>query len=219
MFQLIVKDMLIQKKTLVFGIFYVAIMIIAMQNSGSATLPAGIMALTYILVLTACALEDKSKADILLNSLPLGRSSIVMARYLSVFVYAALGVIYYVIVSAIINVFGIPLRTNPITAEGLIGTVFAVSLIVSVYFPAFFKLGYIRSKFINFILFFGVFLGIGAISMAFNDKMNSAPISRVKEFLSGLSELQAAAGLLAISLLLLSASYLLSVKLYKSREF
>lgn len=219
MLQLIVKDMLILKKTLLLGLFYIILMVVAMQSSGTAMLPAGVMALTYILVMTACAYEDKSKADVLLNSLPLGRSSIVMAKYLSVFVYAALGVIYYMLVTGIINAAGIPLRTYPVTPEGLGGALFAVSFIISIYFPAFFKMGYIRSKFINFIMFFVIFFGIGAFAVAFNAETDSALVSGIKEFLSGLSEFQAVAGLLAIILLLLAGSYLLSVRFYKSREF
>ena len=219
MLQLIVKDMLIQKKTLLLGLFYVILMVVAMQSSATAMLPTGVMALTYILMMTACAHEDKSKADILLNSLPVGRPFIVMAKYLSVFVYAALGVIYYMLVTGIINAVGIPLRTYPVTAEGLVGALFAVSFIISIYFPAFIKMGYIRSKFINFIMFFVIFFGIGALASVFNAETDSALVSGIKEILFGLSEFQAVAGILAIILLMLAGSYLLSVRFYKSREF
>jgi ABC-2 type transport system permease protein len=108
MFNLVLKDILIQKKTFVLGLFYIPIMAIAFQHSVTSMIPAGIVGLTYIVLITACAYDDKYKTDIMLNSLPLHRNSIVLARYMSLFLYYVIGVLDYVLFTAVISTPHIP---------------------------------------------------------------------------------------------------------------
>ena len=70
MLNLILKDILIQKKTLGFVGLYILILSIAFQSIGAGAFIGIIIAVTYQLVVTAGSHEDKAGADIIMNSLP-----------------------------------------------------------------------------------------------------------------------------------------------------
>ena len=219
MYNLILKDMLIQKKMFIWGFAYILLMTMAFQSTGGAMFPAGVMALTYILAQTACASDDKNKTDIMLNSLPLSRESIVLARYISIFVFATIGIIYYLVVALIINNLAIPFKVTPVTIEGILAALFAVVFINGIYFPIFFKVGYIKARIINFVLFFGVFFGIGAMAGFVKENLDMKYGKEIVSWFQG----QPDAGIAALIILIMSVmfwvSYLLSVKFYRAREF
>jgi len=122
MFNLILKDILIQKRNFLLGIFYILIMIFAFQQSGSTML--SVIAFSYIMVQSACAYDDKNKSDVLLNSLPLSRGTIVIARYISTFVFAAISIVYYIILSGIVNTLKLPFKIYAVSLESIIGVLF-----------------------------------------------------------------------------------------------
>lgn len=219
MINLILKDILIQKKTFLWGIFYIVIMVLSFQQAGSPMFSASVVAFTYIMVQSACAYDDKNKSDILLNSLPLNRSTVVIARYLSTFIFAIVAVIYYILLTGIINMLGLPFKVYPVSLEGAVGTLFALILITGIYFPIFFKVGYIKSKIVNFILFFGVFVGAGMIVPELMEDRNSAFAQKVIQFFSNQSDTQITVELFVIMVLLLIISYMFSIKFYRNREF
>jgi ABC-2 type transport system permease protein len=218
MFSLVLKDILIQKRTFIFGLFYIPIMVIAFQNSPGSMISAGIIGMMYIVLITACANDDKYNTDILLNSLPIRRNNIVLSKYISVLVYFIIGIADYLIFSSIVNILGLPFKVQPISIEDLLSTMVAVVLVFGTYLPIFYKFGYIKSRTIAFILFFGVFLFIGAITGLLQENMNA---SFFKEIGSSLGEGGTASGLLIllVTVLVFTGSYLLSVKFYNNRDF
>ncbi|RYD05856.1 hypothetical protein N752_08150 [Desulforamulus aquiferis] len=60
MYYLILKDLLIQKKIIALSIAYVIFFIIAMQGTGFVMYATAITALTYMLVMTSCAYDEKT---------------------------------------------------------------------------------------------------------------------------------------------------------------
>jgi ABC-2 type transport system permease protein len=219
MFNLVLKDILIQKKTFVLGLFYIPIMAIAFQHSVTSMIPAGIVGLTYIVLITACAYDDKYKTDIMLNSLPLHRNSIVLARYMSLFLYYVIGVLDYVLFTAVISTLGIPIKMQAISVEALIAALGAVVLVFSTYLPVFYKFGYIKSRTIGFVLFFVFFFGIGAVSELLQDKLSSNFVRGIAEFFEGQSDFLIGSVMVLVILLILASSYMLSAKIYKTRDF
>ncbi len=211
MYNLVLKDILIQKKQL--------FIIFALQRFGEVMFSGGVVAFTYILVVTSCAIEDKNKADVMLNSLPLKKSTIVLAKYASVFVYFVLGTAAYSILTSIFGIMELPIKIYPLTLKNFIGGLVGVSLMYGIYLPIFFKVGYTRSKTINFILFFGFFFGISYLVSILKKYQNSALLKNITEFLQHNGDAAAAAIILALMLVILSVSYYISLKLYKSREF
>lgn len=219
MFNLILKDILIQKRTFFLGIVYIMIMILSFQQVGSPMFSASVIAFSYIMVQSACAYDDKNKSDILLNSLPLNRNTIVIARYLSTFIFAAITVVYYILLTGIIKILELPFKVYPVSLEGTIGTLFALILVSGIYFPIFFKVGYIKSKIVNFVLFFGVFIGSGILVPELIKNKNKAFFQGILQFLSNQSDMQIAIEIFAIMILLLIISYMFSLKFYRKREF
>jgi ABC-2 type transport system permease protein len=150
MYNLVVKDILIQKKRIILCFAYVLFMVITFQNTGEAMFPVGVTACTYLMIMTACAYEDLNKSDIMMNSLPVKRSRIVAAKYLSVFIFFIMGSLVYIAFYCIIKVTGIPFHVYPVNLNNFISGILTVSLMAGIYLPIFFKVGYVKSKVINF---------------------------------------------------------------------
>jgi len=219
MFNLILKDILIQKKTFLFGAVYIMIIILSFQQIGSPMVPASIIALTYVMTQYACAYDDKNKADMLLNSLPLGRDTVVAARYLSTFVFLAIAVVYYIVLAGIISVLRLPVRVYPVSFEDIAGCLFSSIVMTSIYFPVFFKVGYIKSRMVNFVLFYGLFFVGGMLVPELVKDKNSELAKWTTRLFSNQWDVHIIAGAFIITILFLSASYMLSLKFYRNREF
>lgn len=212
MLSLVIKDIIVQKKTVLLSLVYVVFFIFAFQSIGPSGFTAAAVAVTYILVVTSAAYDDKNKADIMLNSLPVKRSDIVFAKYLSVFIYAAIGIIAYILASAGAKVLMLPVRVYSVTLETFVGGLFAIILLNSIYFPVFFKFGYMKSRIVNFILFFVFFFGVQAVA-EFKFTRN------IMLMLDSLPDFEIASIIMGIGVVILIISYALSLWFYKNREF
>lgn len=217
MYHLILKDLLIQKKTVAVSFVYILFFIFVFQQEGSYV--SAIVAFTYMLAMTACAYDDKNNSDIMVNSLPIRRTQVVLAKYLSVYVYMAMGTIAYVLIIALIRNAGISVTTYPITLENFVGALMAVTLMMGIYFPIFFKLGYIKSKFLPFVLFVAFFAGISALGKLVEESLHQPWAQGVYRFLTSQSDTTAPLMLLAGVLVLTLISYSLSLQFYRNREF
>lgn len=212
------KDILIQKKRLLFNFAYILLIIFAFQSIHEAMFLTGVVAFTYSLVMTACAYEDVNKSDMMLNSLPVKRKDIVAAKYLSVFVFFLLGTLAYLLITSVISLLNLPLNILPLTAESFVGGIVSVGLITGIYLPVFFKFGYVKSKIFNFILFFGFFFGLTSLLLAFRDSGN--PFMKAADvFLESQGNLVVAVILLAAVFLFMLISFGISAAFYKRREF
>ncbi len=219
MLNLIMKDILIQKKQAVFSLFYILIIIFAFQSMEVGTFAAGVVAFTYMMVMTSCAYEDKNKADIMLNSLPIKRNYIVYIKYVSVAVFFLVGTLAYVVFTSILKVIRFPIEINPLTIEEFIGGVVAVSIVSGIYLPAFFKVGYIKSKVLCLFLFIGFFFSVSFIANFLKEFLNSDAIVGFTNFIQLQSDGAIALIITAIAILFMAVSYFVSVMFYKRREF
>ena len=111
MFKLVWKDFLILRKVLWYAPIYSFIMAFAFSNTSAGALSASTIVVSYMLMIQACARDEKNKSEIMLNSLPLRRRDIVLAKYLSVFPYAILGILSYLLTQGAVSVTGIPITT------------------------------------------------------------------------------------------------------------
>ncbi|HPC99791.1 MAG TPA: ABC-2 transporter permease [Acetivibrio sp.] len=218
MLNLVIKDILVQKKIFIASILYIIFFVIAFQSLGMGMYTAAIVAIVYLMVSGGFAYDDKSKSDIMLNSLPIKRENIVMSKYISLFVYIAIGTIAYIVVTFVISLLNTPIKTYPVTIELIVSAVIAVSLMHSISFPLIFKLGYVKSKAFNMIFFLSFFFG-APLLIDFVSKANSEVTTAVWTFLKNQSDVAIVFELLVLSLVFLSISYGISVRLYKKREF
>lgn len=219
MLNLILKDLLIQKKTLGFLGLYIIIFSIAFQSVGSGAFTGIVIAVTYQLVVTASSLEEKSGSDIILNSLPISRGKIVAAKYLSVILYGLMAVLGYVIYSSILSLVPISVSVPSITPESLAAAFAGIMVMNSIYYPVYFKTGFIRARIISFILFFAFFFGLMTLFEAASGKSSNAIFQAIAEFFNSVDKTQFSLMIIGGALLFMLASFGLSVKLYKGREF
>jgi ABC-type transport system involved in multi-copper enzyme maturation permease subunit len=218
MLNLVIKDILVQKKTFIGALLYLVFFVFAFQSLDVNMYTAAIVAFVYLPVIGGFAYDDKSKSDIMLNSLPIKRENIVMSKYISIFAYIAIGTIAYIAVTFVISLLNTPIKTYPVTIELVVSAVLAVSLVNSISFPLIFKLGYVKAKTFNMILFLAFFFGTPFL-IDFVSKADSEVTMAVGTFLKNQSDAVIAFELLALSLVFLSISYGISVRMYKKREF
>lgn len=218
MLNLVYKDLLMMKKQLLFGWIYILVIIVSFQSIGEAMFATGVVAFTYMLALTACAYEDKNKADVLLNCLPVKRNRIVLAKYLSTLIFFALGMLFYTVTSAIIEMAGVPLKTYSISWEGFVGALVAICILQGVYYPVFFKVGYIKSKIVNLIVFFSVFFGFSYLAREIQESGLQGWMQQINVYAQQHTSFSVAMATVCVLLLLL-VSYTISVIFYNRREF
>ena len=169
MFSLIIKDLLVQKKTLPFLGLYILVFMFAFQSIGAGAFAAITIAVTYQMVASASNHDEKANSDIIMNSMPLGRKAIVLSKYLSVILYFALATLGYMAFSIILSLINIPMSLPTITKENLVAAFLGVMAMNSIYYPVFFKMGYIKARIVSFILFFVAFFGTISLLDLIND--------------------------------------------------
>lgn len=219
MLNLILKDILIQKKTLAFIGLYILLFIFAFQSIGADAFAAITIAVTYQLVATASNHEEKAGSDIVLNSLPLSRKEIVVSKYLSVIVYGLMAVLGYMAFSLILSLIPISVNIAPITLESLAVAFAGIMVMNSIYYPIYFRVGYIKARIVTFILFFVFFFGVMSLLGAMSNNESNAMFHAVTSPLNGMSMLQFSLVLIVGALIFMGFSCALSIKLYNGREF
>lgn len=219
MINLILKDLILNKKQLGYVLVYGIFALIAFQAYSGGQFFVITVGIGYMLMLNATAYDEKNNFEIVLNSLPISRSKIVGAKYLTILIYAGLAIVSYLIGFLIIQIFHLPVTVPDLTPVGVISALFTLSLMSGLYYPLYFKMGYLKSNLIRtlvFMLFFFVPLFLSEYIQG--DAQN--PIFRgVLEILGTLSSTQLSLIVLLITLLFLGISFLLSLRFYNRREF
>ena len=155
----------------------------------------------------------------MLNSLPISRRDIVLAKYLSIFVYMGLAILAYMGSSLLVKALRIPIDVVLLSLEGVTTAFLIVALMSSIYLPIIFKFGYIKAKLFNLVMFlFFFFVPTIIVNLYNNPRYHHYFVNFFQEFVSW-KNWQIALLLIAFSLLILSISYSISVSIYKKREF
>ena len=215
---LILKDLLLQKKMFLLAFLYVLMFTFAFQGMGEAQVIAIISAVGYMFVMLGGAWEETNKSDVLWNSLPVSTWKIVGAKYFAVPVYVALVIVIYGVVSPALSLLRIPVTAMPLDLIGAALGMVAVFIAASLYYPVYFALGYTRSRYWHFILFFGIMISASLLPTLFPNK--PAWIDPLLERLPKLTSDAAILAVLGVFIaILVGISFLASLKLYSRREF
>jgi len=234
MINLVWKDLLILKQILLIVPLYAfcGVFIFSFTMKGAALSFITIL-VTYALLDRACDLDARNNSEIILNSLPLCRRDIVLAKYLSVFLYAGIAILSSVFAQEVALFTQIPFLggalISRISLEGLVGALVAMVIFISFYYPIYFKLGYGRIKWVGMMLVLSLmfFIPLGGSIIAHGLGAVSNPIIGniivLIETLGNWIQTQAnwkiASYMLALALILMSASVRLSMRFYARREF
>ncbi len=217
MFHLIKKDILIQKKSFVMALLLMIFFAFTLSNIGPTGITVGIIAIAYQLGLGASALEDKNNSDIILISLPIKKKTIVLSKYLSIFVYLLYAVLGFSCLYLGVNLFAIPYEI-PLTKAGVVSAIASGIIFFSISYPLIFRFGYLKSKMPNLILFFVLILGgTAAATNLFYDEQ-SVFGQKLVQLLEG-SEGGFTVLLIVVLAIIWTISYLISLRFYTNREF
>ena len=148
--------------------------------------------------------DEKNNTLRLLDSLPVRRETVVRARYLSTGILAA--ALAVILVAA---------------AAFTICTFLVYIILMSVYMPIGFKLGYIKAVNVNRFVIIGIFILFGAVSMLVSNLAGWQDHTQAEKVLVLLAETDPAlitAVFAVITLLLYIVSMKVSVVFYKKRE-
>lgn len=214
MLSLILKDLLIQKKSLIFAFLYIIFIMFALPHQTMAnTLSICICAISYITISTASAHDDRNNGNIFLNTLPISKEKIVLSKYVSIFLYVTLTTIIYFIVYISTSSLNLKITLYPVTLDGIIYGLFFVSIMCSLFLPIFFKFGYMKARWIFFIMFF-VFFG----EISYIIKFLGSRLSNILSIYNS-SHNNIILPLILLTFINLFISYFISIYFYKRREF
>lgn len=221
MLKLIIKDFLLQKKMLYFNLAYSLFVLIVFNNStfSSTVYIMGAVAVAYMCILGASAYDDKNKSDVILNSLPIKRKQIVEAKYFGVMAFAVLSIFTIGILGAVMKGIGLPFPERYISFTDIVGALVSLSLLSSLYFPFYFRFGYITSRIFNVIFFMVVFFAPPLMIDFLKQRYNKETIEQALTALSGQPDWLIGGILVVLAFILMFCSYSISHKFYQRREF
>lgn len=220
MIGLILKDILIQKKTIMISLIYcVLFSIVFGRTSGvESAFISGTFAVSYLFIVYVCAYEERYNGLAIFSSLPVKRDEIVISKYISVFLFAFIGFVLTLLTQLILRKIGIVDTFPELSLELIVGLIFSVCIIAALYYPVYFKFGYMKSKFIMF----GVFMVIGFLpTMAvrlvdkayFMDKLNT-----LSEMTNKLPDVLIGGVLLLAGALITLASMFYSMRVFRRKD-
>ena len=210
---LILKDLVIMKNNLPFT----ALIIVGVPLLFLTTTPMGTglaaFSMTYILALymtvqSLAYYESKyRKAETVLNAAPYSRQAMVISRYIFSSLIYIVSLLIYVILSL-----SIPYLETLTIAEALIAF-FIGSLMMGVLQPLTYKFGIEKTRYINMVVMVGVGVGFPYfVKAVVGGNINL-------DFLTSLSPVIISCLTILLSLIILVISAIISISVYKKKEF
>lgn len=219
MLNLILKDLILNKKYLWFALLYSILMLFAFQNYPGEQLIVITIGIGYMLMINASAYDEKNNFQIMLNSLPISRFQIVCAKYISILLYAGLAFLSTLMAVFIIQIFHLSIYTSPLTPLGVISAFFTLSLMSGLYYPVYFKIGYIKSNLIRTLFFMLFFFAPIFLSAYLQSELKKPLVRNLLQGINARSSAQLSHILLVSMILFLGLSLALSLRFYEQREF
>lgn len=218
---LILKDILIQKKTFLISLFYSVFAIVAFTGAMTArgAYMFGGVSIAYLLIIYSNGYDEKNKSEIILNSLPVKRDNIVTAKYASIVLFFLFGVAIMGIAGAVMTKLNIIPGIRNIGISDILGVFISVGLMYSVYYPLYFKFGSLKLKIINIALYM-IFLFVPnlLVEMAGKYPDNNMVLKILSLIESSPAWMVQAIAALAVTLVLIVSMWI-SIRIYRNKEF
>lgn len=161
---------------------------------------------TYILIMTPFSFDITNKTTSMINSFPIKRKEIVIYRYLSVFVYILIAIVYAGVYLWIINKSGL-INVDYFNISMIKRAIPYIMVIVSIMFPANFRFEPRLAQIIN------AFLYSGTIVFAFNLAQRSIGMSS-----NIIVKLLGSSNFIIIAIIVYILSMILSIRLYEHKD-
>ncbi|WP_042354102.1 ABC-2 transporter permease [Bacillus rubiinfantis] len=209
MYSLMLKEFLLLRKMLLLITGFIILFHILENPPVLAFSLAG-----FMFVSSSGSFESRSNSHIMLNSLPLNRSTIVTAKYIGAVIFGVFAIVIASLCQAffyfILHTYQQPL---PDVRQLLFGMI-SILLFTAIYYPILYKFGEKYTRIIFMIVLLG-FILLGQILMY----VLKNQVVAIQDFISQFS----ANGLImagsAVTIVLLLASWLLTVKIYQAKDF
>lgn len=221
MLNLIVKDLMIQKKFFLFVPLYVAFLapVFAKPPMSVVIYPMVSAVVVFTLTMNAIVYDDKNRSEVLLNSLPIKRGDIVLAKYLSILLYLALALATAAIFMLVVNAIGLKsLVKMPGTAD-LVGSLAVAIFLGSFIYPLYFKFGSIKIRYVTTVLFMAMFFLPGLLMDYLKAPGRQTAIQNLITKMAMMPDWLQLTGITAVLLAMLLISLALSLRIYGEKEF
>ena len=213
---LIIKDLCVIKNQmrslLLILVFFVFISII----NKDATFTLFLVPFYMIMILiTTFSYDEFNKWECYCNSLPLSRKEIVKAKYL-LFNATSLIVLVLGILASIIVPNFIENTTFESIYASIIGVAFGICLVISLLIPFYYKFGSQKGRIMLFLTITILALIIGIITSL--DIFNNVELMNIINSLNNLSLVMFTLLLIIVTVIIMTISYYISVRIYNNKE-
>jgi ABC-2 type transport system permease protein len=210
MFNLIMKDIRVQRKDKTIFMFLILniVNVFIFQNNYATTVLLCFLSI-YLLEVYANAYDFKYNSELMINSLPINRKVVVAAKYLSVFVFFICAILITLIVGSLLQFIAPNLVSKTIGISTIFIEFFIICTYFSIFFPLYYKLGYLKSRWVNFI----IMAVMGSLSSFANKILTN---NTIFGFDFGLMQIIV---LIAIPIIFIVVSFFTSIKIYLDKEF
>jgi ABC-2 type transport system permease protein len=220
-----VKDFTIQKKNILnymlIGVVLTIVFSLLNIFDRHTLFSIVIFVIVYGFVNKALYEDEKSNTLRLLASIPVKREAIVYARYLSAGIMLVFTSCLLLALSYIVTGGKAAAESSGIGILASLAIVIVFVVMLSVYLPLAFKLGYIKAAGINRFIFLGLFAFFGAASVAIGGLRGgetAESVGNMDAFLSSLNLNAMILLLIAAGLLIYICSMWLSAALFRKRD-
>lgn len=207
-FTLILKDLVLMKNYVIFTAVIIVVMPLLLVGLGSTAFTATYMFALYSTAQSLAYYEAKYRgAETVLNSAPYSRQSIVISRYVFYLLVYAVTLAIYAAMSLIIP---------PLTQIGVVDmavALFAGSVLTGFLQPLNYKFGINKTRYISVFVMVCIGIAFPFIADAVEDG------NAVTDFIGKLSPALVGGLTLLLTVIIYVASAIISVAVYKKKEF
>ena len=213
---LIIKDLCVIKNQMKTLLLVLALFIFLSIANKDATFVLFLIPFYMIMILiTTFSYDEFNKWECYCNSLPLSRKEIVKAKYLLFNASSLIVLILGVLASFIIPNF-IENTTFESIYASIIGVAFGICLVISLLIPFYYKFGSQKGRIMLFLTVAILALLIGTITSL--DVFNNIELMNIINSLNNLSLGMFTLLLIIVTIIIMTISYYISVKIYSNKE-
>ena len=214
---LIIKDLCVIKNQMKSLLLVLALFIFLSIANKDVTFVLFLIPFYMIMILiTTFSYDEFNKWECYCNSLPLSRKEIVKAKYILFNASSLILIILGILASVIIPNF-IENTTFESIYASIIGVAFGICLVISLLIPFYYKFGSQKGRIMLFLTIAILALLIGAITSL--DIFNNIELMNLINNLNNLSLGMFALLLIIVTVIIMTISYYISIKIYSNKEF
>lgn len=220
MFRLVRKDLLLQRKTFFIALAYAAVIFASFSRTDASKeiFNIGSIAIAYLFISYSLSYDDKNNSLVILNSLPVKREEIVIAKYISLAVFGGIGIVIMSLFGFLVKLSGLFICEINISSYSIMKIFIILLAMYSLFFPLYFKFGYLKLNIVNMFMFFIAIFGIQLMNYISSNFKENALVNLLVDFLSNSSQQIIYLAALASVLIITALSASISVKIYNSRN-